>query len=160
MRMLAAVCVLCLLTASPLAEACGTRLPEIQQRIDAEELAKLKTLTIEAAAEADLVIVGTVTSLVRPVLGGTQPGTVTLAVSETLKGTHAPTRTLPWQEATTLSCVESDSFRNVGFRDGGYFIVYVKEGRVMRSKAADALGESSLLKPSQEQALVLSQASE
>ncbi len=151
-----AFCVLCLLTTMQPAAACGTRAPAVQQQIDAEQLAILKTLTIQAAKEADLVIVGTVTSLDRPLPGGKQAGTVTLAVSETLKGAHEPIQTIQWQDAFVVSCQPSVSFRNVGFRQDGTFIVYVRHGRVLRSAAADELRSSSLLTLSEERFLVAS----
>lgn len=149
-----------LLIASPSAEACGTRSLEQQEQIDSEQLAKLKSLTIETAKDADVVVIGKVTALVRPVSGSERPGTVSLAVSETLKGAHSSTRTIRWKEAFVLSCQPADSFRNVGFRQDGRYIVYVKDGMVLRSAPADELRSSSLLKLSEERMLVASQVDE
>ena len=145
----------CLVAFAPPALACGTRLPEIQRKIDAAQLQRLRELTVEAAQAADQVVIGTVTALVRPVPGSGDAGSVTLAVSETLKGRHLSSRVLAWSDAGfVVSCDETDSFNNGGLRDGGDYIVYVREGRVVRAAAADELRASALLELSEERELV------
>lgn len=139
---------------SPLLVACGTLPAEEQQQLDAEHLQHLQALTTDMADKADLIFVGTVTSLERPARDPQQPGHVTLSVSNTLKGSDAHSQTLEWENVFILSCNPADSFANVGFRPDGVFIVYVKDGRVSRSAGADELRDASLLKLADEISLI------
>lgn len=133
----AAVLLIASMLAPGAAMACGTLAPAVQARIDATELAAVRALA--AARDADRILVGTVTALARPAPGSGASGTATLAVDEVLKGAAAASATLSWQERFVYSCQPSAMFHNVGFRDGGRFIVYVREGAVFRSAAADHL---------------------
>jgi len=154
-----AATLICLSVIAPPVLACGTRLPEVQQKIDAGQLQRLRALTVELAQASDVIVVGTVTALEQPVHGSPDVGSVTLAVSETLKGVHSPIRVLAWRPAgVAYSCDQSNYFESVGFRDAGAYIVYVKDGRVVRAAAADELRESSLLKLAEELELVAAHA--
>lgn len=133
----AAVLLIASMLAPGAAMACGTLAPAVQARIDATELAAVRALA--AARDADRILVGTVTALARPAPGSGASGTATLAVDEVLKGAAAASATLSWQERFVYSCQPSAMFHNVGFRDGGRFIVYVRDGAVFRSAAADHL---------------------
>lgn len=133
----AAVLLIASMLAPGAAMACGTHAPAVQARIDATELAAVRALA--AARDADRILVGTVTALARPAPGSGASGTATLAVDEVLKGAAAASATLSWQERFVYSCQPSAMFHNVGFRDGGRFIVYVRDGAVFRSAAADHL---------------------
>jgi len=140
------------LCAAQPASACGTHLPEVQAKIDAAELAELLELTRIATQEADEIFIGTVTDLVRPAVEPPGIGSVRFAVEQTLKGERSPVRTERWKAQFTFACRESASFHDVGFRPGGTFIVYVRDGEVMRSAAADHL-RSGLLGLDQERAI-------
>lgn len=135
----AAVLLIASMLAPGAAMACGTHAPAVQARIDATELAAVRALAAAAARDADRILVGTVTALARPAPGSGASGTATLAVDEVLKGEAAASATLSWQERFVYSCQPSAMFHNVGFRDGGRFIVYVRDGAVFRSAAADHL---------------------
>lgn len=119
--------------------ACGTLPSEQQSKIDAAELATLRTLTSTAANDADHILIGTVTSLSKPAINSDEFGSVTFNVEETLKGNSLPELTLQWKDKFTYSCQPSNSFYNVGFRTGGKYIVYIRDGQVFRSDAADQL---------------------
>lgn len=142
---------------SPLAGACGTLPAEQQQQLDAEQLQQLHALTTDMANTAEAIFVGSVTALDRPLRDPQRSGQVTLTVSTTLKGPEAKSRTLAWDDRFILSCNRAEGFDHVGFRDGGAYIVYVKDDRVLRSAAADALRDSALLKLSDEISLVAGQ---
>ncbi|MBP6330453.1 MAG: hypothetical protein KA357_11590, partial [Dokdonella sp.] len=58
-----------------------------------------------------------------------------------------------WVAAFTYSCQPSAMFHNVGFRPGGRYIVYLRDGSVTRSEAADDL-RSGLLPLAQERDLI------
>ena len=135
---------LCLAALAQPALACGTHAPEVQSKLDAAQRDALRTLAEAAAIDADLIFVATVTGLERPSIKAGTPGSVTLAVSEALKGEPAAVETLRWKEHFILSCEESATFANVGFREGGTFVVYVKDGQVVRSAGADDLRGSHL----------------
>jgi hypothetical protein len=141
-----------LLLSSGAAGACGTRAPAVQAEIDAQELAELRKLALAAANEAEEIYVGTVTDVSRPAWGTQEFGSVAFSVHQTLKGQPASTRAAQWQDRFVYSCQQSDMFHNVGFRPGGVFIVYVRDGKVFRSGAADHL-RSGLLTLEQEQAI-------
>lgn len=133
------------------ADACGTRAPAVQAKIDAAELAALEKLTVAAAHSADAVFIGSVTQRARPGQGG--QGSVSFAVEASLKGQVPAAYTASWKEHFVYSCEPSAMFQNVGFRDGGTFIVYVRDGQVIRSAAADHL-RSGLLTLERERAIV------
>ena len=78
---------------------------------------------------------------------------MTIAVSETLKGEAMAIRHAEWVAAFTYSCQPSAMFHNVGFRPGGRYIVYLRDGSVTRSEAADDL-RSGLLPLAQERDLI------
>lgn len=158
MRPLVVATLIALGALAPAAHACGTRAPEVQARLDAETREQLRALAAETAAQADLVFVGTVTALTRPVMASGTPGHVTLAVADTLKGEEMPTHSFAWDEHFVYSCDATKMFHNVGFRDGGAFIVYVREGKLLRVGAADELA-SSLLPSEEERGLVAGSAS-
>ncbi len=136
------------------ADACGTRAPAVQANIDAAELAALEKLTVAAAHSADAVFIGSVTQLARPAQGAGGQGSVSFAVEASLKGQVPDAYTASWKEHFVYSCQPSAMFHNVGFRDGGTFIVYVRDGRVIRSAAADHL-RSGLLTLEHERAIVV-----
>lgn len=131
--------------------ACGTRAPAVQSKIDAAELASLRVLASAAARDADQIFIGTVTSLTRPEAQPGKVGSVTFRVDEALKEASDPILTVSWKEHFTYSCSASDGFHNVGFRPGGKFIVYIRDGHVFRSAAADHL-RSGLLSLVEERA--------
>lgn len=135
----AAVLLIASMLAPGAAMACGTLAPAVQARIDATELAAVRALAVDAARDADRILIGTVTQLARPAPGSGEAGTVTFAVDEVLKGEASTSATLAWKERFVYSCQPSAMFHNVGFRDGGRFIVYVRDGAVFRSAAADHL---------------------
>ena len=142
------------------AAACGTLPAEQHRQQDAEQLQRLRVLTVDMAKTADAIFVGSVTALQRPDSAAQRAGQVTLAVTETLKGPQAPTRVLAWDNHFIYSCDPAAMFGNVGFRDGGVYIVYVKNDRVIRSAAADALRDSSLLGLSDEISLLAARGGE
>ena len=80
---------------------------------------------------------------------------MTFDVAKMLKGLHASSITARWKDRFVYSCQPSEMFYNVGFRPGGTFIVYVRDGLVLRSGAADHL-RSGLLTLDQEQAIAAS----
>lgn len=137
--------------------ACGTHAPDVQHKLDAEQRDAMRRLAEAAARDADRIFVGTVTRLERPATGAQSPGSVTLAVSETLKGAPADVETLRWKEHFILSCDESATFANVGFRDNGVFVVYVKDGEIVRAAAADELRAGFLFSLDEERAVVAAQ---
>lgn len=137
------------------AVACGTLPAEQQQEQDAEQLQRLRALTTDTAKSADAIFVGIVTALQRPDRAGQRSGQVTLAVTETLKGSQAREQTLTWDDHFIYSCNPAESFDNIGFRDGGSYIVYIKNERVIRSAAADALRDSALLSLADEISLIV-----
>lgn len=122
--------------------ACGTLPSEQQSKIDAAELATLRTLTSTATSNADQILIGTVTSLLKPAMNSGEFGSVTFNVEETLKGNSLPELTVQWKDKFTYSCQPSNGFYNVGFRTGGKYIVYIRDGQVFRSDAADQLRNS------------------
>ena len=154
MRRSAALVAMCLCLAFETAMACGTRTPEVQSKIDAAELATLRSLVSAGVNNTDLIFIGTVTALDRPAHGSGEFGTATFDVAETLKGPAAPSQTLRWKTKFIYSCQESDTFYNVGFRNGGNFIVYVRDGEVTRSAAADQLRDGASLKLNEERAII------
>lgn len=136
----AAVLLIASMLAPGAAMACGTLAPAVQARIDATELAAVRALAVDAARDADRILIGTVTQLARPAPGSGEAGTVTFAVDEVLKGEASASATLAWKERFVYAaCRPSAMFHNVGFRPGGRFIVYVRDGAVFRSAAADHL---------------------
>lgn len=140
MNLPAIVIVASILLAPGAAMACGTHSPAEQARIDAAERAALRALAVDAARDADRILIGTVTQLARPAPGSGEAGTVTFAVDEVLKGEASASATLAWKERFVYAaCRPSAMFHNVGFRPGGRFIVYVRDGAVFRSGAADGL---------------------
>jgi len=145
---------MCLCLAFKAAVACGTRTPEVQSKIDAAELDTLRSLVSAGANNTDLIFIGTVTALDRPAHGPGEFGTATFDVAETLKGPAAPSQTVRWKAKFIYSCQESDMFYNVGFQNGGTFIVYVRDGEVSRSAAADQLRDGASLKLDEERALI------
>ncbi|MFZ1224597.1 MAG: hypothetical protein WAR01_15320 [Dokdonella sp.] len=142
------------------AAACGTLPAEQQRQQDAEQLQRLRVLAMDMAKAADAIFVGSVTALQRPDRAAQQSGQVTLAVTETLKGPQAREQTLAWDDHFIYSCDPAAMFGNVGFRDGGVYIVYVKDDWVIRSDAADALRDSSLLGLSDEISLLAARGGE
>ena len=140
MKQAAVLLIASMLLAPGAAIACGTHAPAVQARIDAAELAAGRALAATAARDADRILVGTVTQLARPAWGSGESGSVTFDVDEVLKGDAAASSvTVAWQDRFVYSCQPSAMFHNVGFRDGGRFIVYVRDGAVFRSAAADHL---------------------
>ncbi|OPZ09896.1 MAG: hypothetical protein BWZ07_02930 [Alphaproteobacteria bacterium ADurb.BinA280] len=133
--------------------ACGTHPAQEQAKIDAQELGKLQGLVRDSARDADAVFIGTVSALSQSAAGSKAPGKVTIAVSETLKGEAMAIRHAEWVAAFTYSCQPSAMFHNVGFRPGGRYIVYLRDGSVTRSEAADDL-RSGLLPLAQERDLI------
>ena len=158
---IALAAIVLLLTAfSMQATACGTLPPDQQQQQDAEQLQRLRALTTDMARSADAIFVGSVTALQRPDRAARRSGEVSLAVARTLKGPQAREQTLAWDDHFIYSCDPAAMFGNVGFRDGGVYIVYVKDDRVIRSDAADALRDSSLLGLSDEISLLAARGGE
>jgi hypothetical protein len=135
----AALTVVSLLLGSGTAIACGTPHPVAHSKMKTDDLAELQRLAHAASQDADEVFVGTVTYLTRSTVRSREFGTVSLDVAETLKGQSSSTRTAQWKETFVISCQESASFHNVGFRPGGKYIVYIRGGKVIRSGAADHL---------------------
>lgn len=135
--------------------ACGTHAPAKQASIDAAELASLRALASAAARDADQVFIGTVTSLTRPSVQSGEFGSVTFRVAESLKGRSPSRLAVRWKDTFTYSCRPSETFYNVGFRQGGAFIVYVRDGQAFRSAAADHL-RSGLLSLDEERAATAS----
>ena len=148
---------LCLLAFTQPAFACGTHAPELQRKLDAEQHEAMRTLAETAARDADAIFVATVTALERPSSDNAIPGRVTLAVNEVLKGEPAAVETMAWKNHFILSCEQSAMFANVGFRDGGSFVVYVQDGQIVRSAGADALRDGSLFKLDEERAIAKAQ---
>jgi hypothetical protein len=135
----AALTIFSLLLGCGTAIACGTPRPVIQSKVETDDLAELQKRAQAAAQEADEVFVGTVTDLTRSTMRSHEFRTVRLSVAETLKGQPSSTRTAQWKETLSLSCRLSANFDNVGFRLGGTYIVYLRDGKVIRSGAADHL---------------------
>lgn len=154
MKALTALITVSLFLSASATNACITYPPAVQSKINAEELAKLQSLAKAAAHDADEIFIGTVTDLTRPTSGLPQVGSVSFSLDATLKGKPSPTMTAQWQESFTYSCQQSASFHNVGFRPNGKFIVYVRDGKVVRSAAADYL-RSGLLSLEEEQAVAI-----
>lgn len=154
MKLIASLLACALVFGPGSAAACGTHLPAVQAKIDAEKLAALQSLARIAAQDAEAIFIGTVTELTRPSLGALELGSASFAVEETLKGKPSVARTEQWADTFVYSCQESAMFHNVGFRPGGKFIVYVRDGKVIRSAAADHL-RSGLLTLEKEQAIAV-----
>ena len=151
MRSIPTLIALFLLLPSVSVMACGTRTPAVQRKIDAAQLASIRTLASAAALNADQIFIGTVTNLSRPKGQSSEFGFVTFRVAESLKGGPSPNLTLRWKDKFTYSCQPSETFYNVGFRQSGTFIVYTRNGQVVRSAAADHL-RSGLLSLDEERA--------
>lgn len=151
MKVIAALLISLLMLGPDTATACGTNPPEIQSKIDATDLAELRALATATARDADQIFIGTVTDLSRPVRQSGEFGSVTFDVKETLKGAVSPRMTARWKDNVIYSCQASKMFHNVGFRPGGTFIVYLRNGQIFRSGAADDL-RSSLLSLAEEHA--------
>ena len=151
MKALAALVAVSLLLGPGASMACGTHPPAVQSKIDAAELSALRVLASAAARDADHILIGTVTRLSRPMWQSGEFGSVTFGVEETLKGDSSPGITVRWSDRFTYSCQPSEMFHNVGFRLGGRFIVYIRDGQVFRSDAADHL-RSGLLSLDEERA--------
>lgn len=126
------------------AMACGTHPPAVQSKIDVAELLALRALASTAARDADQILIGTVTILARPVWQSSEFGSVTFGIRETLKGEPSSSITVRWKDRFIYSCQPSEMFHNVGFRPGGTFIVYIRDGEVFRSGAADHLRSGPL----------------
>lgn len=124
---------------SGIALACGTHPPDVQSKIDAAELSSLRTMASNASREADRILIGTVTSLVEPTSETDGLGSVTMNVHDMLKGQASESASARWKPRFVYSCQPSEMFRNVGFRLHGKFIVYIRDGEVIRSEAADNL---------------------
>ena len=139
------------------AAACGTLPAEQQRQQDAEQLQRLRSLTTDMARSADAIFVGSVTALQRPDRAARRSGEVSLAVARTLKGPQAREQTLAWDDHFIYSCNPAENLGNVGFRDAGAYIVYIKDARVIRSAAADALRDSALLSLADEISLIAAQ---
>lgn len=152
-----AAIVLLLAAFSMQATACGTLPSEQQQQQDAEQLQRLRALTTDMARSADAIFVGSVTALQRPDRAARRSGEVSLAVARTLKGPQAREQTLAWDDHFIYSCNPAENFGNAGFRDTGAYIVYIKDARVIRSAAADALRDSALLSLADEISLIAAQ---
>lgn len=121
------------------ATACGTHPPDEQGKIDAAELSALRSMALRAAREADRILIGTVTGLADPANESGGLGSVTLSVQDTLKGQNSEHLRVRWKPRFIYSCQPSEMFRNVGFRLHGKYIVYIRDGDVFRSDAADDL---------------------
>lgn len=137
MKVLAALVAVSFLLVHGAAMACGTHSPAVQSKIDAAELSALRVLANAASRDADQILIGTVTHLSRPVGQSADFGSVTFDVEEWLKQGSSPSRTVRWNDRFIYSCQPSEMFHNVGFRLGGTFIVYIRDGQVFRSGAAD-----------------------
>ena len=155
MRSISALIAFFLLLPSVPVMACGTRVPAVQSEIDAAELASMRALASSAARDADQIFIGTVTNLSRPQWQSGEFGSVTFRVAESLKGGTSHLLALRWKDKFTYSCQPSEMFFNVGFRPGGTFIVYTRDGQVVRSAAADHL-RSGLLSLDEERATAAS----
>ena len=151
MKILVALVIIFFHIGSRSAEACGSYSPEQQAKKNAAEKASLHTLCKDATSNADLIIIGTVSHLSRPNLQTGEFGTATFSIDETLKGHSLPNLTVQWKEKFIYSCQQSEMFHNVGFRLGGKFIIYLRDGQVFRSAAADYL-RSGLLSLNDEKA--------
>ena len=154
MKTLALLLVGTLLAASGAASACSTPTPAMRDKINLEESKQLKILAVAAADEADEIFIGTVTELEHSTSGATGFGSVSFAVEETLKGQSKTVTTVHWQGSVIISCKQSAMFLNVGFRQKGKFIVYVRDGKVFRSAAADHL-RSGMLTLTEERAIAI-----
>jgi len=139
MKVLAALLISWFALGSSAAMACGTHPPAVQSKIDATELAELRALASAAARDADQIFIGTVTNLSRPVWQSGEFGTVTFDVKEILKGAPSTSMTVRWKDKFIYSCNPSEMFHNVGFRPDGTFIIYIRDGQIIRSGAADHL---------------------
>lgn len=102
-----------------------------------------------------MVLVGKVTALSRPGGQADGVGSVAFAVSDTLKGAPVDSIDARWKEKFVYSCEPAEQFHNVGFRQGGSFIVYIRDGEVFRAAAADEL-RSGLLSLEDERGIVAS----
>lgn len=151
MKVIAALLICLSMLGPDAATACGSNSPEVQSKIDAAELTELRALATAAARDADQIFIGTVTGLSRPVRQSGEYGSVTFDVKETLKGAASPRTTARWKDNFIYSCQASKMFHNVGFRPGGTFIVYLRNGQIFRSGAADDL-HNSLLSLTEERA--------
>lgn len=154
MKTLVIVLVGALITTSCAASACGTPTPTMQAKVNLEESTELKKLVLAAADEADEIFIGTVIGLEHAASGTSEFGSVRLSVEETLKGPRSTVRTVQWQESVIIACKQSAMFLSVGFRPKEKFIVYVRDGKVFRSAAADHL-RSGMLTLADERAIAI-----
>ena len=134
------------------AVACGTHPPAVQSKIDAAEATEIRKLARVAADDADRILIGTVTDLARAAWQSGEFGSISLDIEETLKGDSSPNATARWKDRFVYSCRQSEMFHDVGFRISGRFIVYIRDGEVVRSAAADHL-RSGLLSLEEERAI-------
>lgn len=155
MKALAALFAVSAILGPGVAMACGAHSPAVQSKMDAAELTELRAQASAAARNADQIFIGTVTALSRPVWQSGDFGSVTFNVATTIKGKPASSITVRWKDRFIYSCQPSQMFYNVGFRADGTFIVYVQDGQVLRSGAADHL-RSGLLSLDQERAIAAS----
>lgn len=113
--------------------ACGSLPAAEQAKRNAVALEKQRELVRGLVRAADTIVVGTVIALTRVPIRSVEAARVAIAVNETLKGPHQEVLELRWKDAGVISCDPAISYSSVGFREGGRFIVYARDGVVLRS---------------------------
>lgn len=138
--------------------ACSS-VPATEQAVrDALALAQQRATVRALGREADSIVVGTVLDLRQSSVQAPQPGHVALRVDETLKGSPRTIVKLLWQESGVISCDPATDFTGIGFKEGGRFIVYARDGVVLQSRATERPATRGRLGFDAERALLTAEA--